>query len=139
MTRFIQNDDLAAPAAKTIELQIFEIDGGFAWSYSSKRAITVSFAMPIEIKLKNHTDAKASIFNYASSGMYASTVTPALHSPISSFALDKDGQSVTFTISLFPNQLIDFGVFVLIEQSGRPDVILFCDPQASNDPIKTPP
>jgi hypothetical protein len=132
MARFIQHDDPAAPMAKTVELDILETNGKFTWSYSSTRVIRVKLGMSIEIKLKNYTDAKASILDYASTGVHGP------HSPISLFTLGKDQQSATFTIDLFARQLIDFGVFVKIEKSGSPDVILFCDPQASNDPIKDP-
>jgi hypothetical protein len=141
MTRFLHSGDLAAYGNKTIEaangtrtieLEISEKDSEFTWSYKNRHIIIDCSAMPVEIKLKNRTDAAASITNYASSGVSNT------RSPISSFELGKDSQSATFTISLLPNQLIDFGVFVMIEQHGKPAAILFCDPQASNDPIKNP-
>lgn len=132
MTRFIHNDDLGMPDTKAIELEITKKDQQYTWSYSNKRVIISSFPTPVEIKLRNKTGEPAAFMdNYASTGVSDE------YSPISSLELGKGGQSITFMISLYKYQLIDFGVFVVIEQSGG-QVILFCDPQASNDPIKTP-
>ncbi|NOT89368.1 MAG: hypothetical protein HOP03_14480 [Lysobacter sp.] len=137
MTRFLHGGDLAAQGPRTIELDISEKDHEFRWSYKNRHVIIDSSAMPVEIRLNNRTDATAYIANYASTGV-SSTDVSNIRSPISSFELGKDSQSATFTISLLPNQLIDFGVFVMIERRGEPATILFCDPQASNDPIKNP-
>jgi hypothetical protein len=134
MTRFIYNEDLAAAESKLIiELNITGgMSEGFNWSYSDNTIIIGKNVLHIEVKLKNHTTALAAITNYASTGITDQ------QRPInkSSFSIGRDAQSASFAIELLPNQLLNFGLFVELT-IGDTIVTLFCDPQASNDPIKT--
>ncbi len=132
MTRFVQNDHLGADGIKILELTISDTSSGFTWSYSSKRIITGKSATPVEVKLVNNTSADVAIVDYASTGVSD------LHSPIAEFELNSNQQLATFLIELYPRQLIDFGLFVSVKPAGEPPIILFCDPQASNDPIVRP-
>ncbi|MEQ1514458.1 MAG: hypothetical protein ABL934_17515 [Lysobacteraceae bacterium] len=134
MTRFIRNDDLTAPETAHIQLTLWGIHGYYSWSYSNAFLILGGDTTPVEIELENATSdgSSAAISNYASTGVTEK------HSPISAFGLPPGGNSAVFKISLIPGQLIDFGVFVTIAQGDHPPTTIFCDPQASNDPIKTP-
>lgn len=130
MTRIAQGNQLTVLPNETIFLELFEVDGVLMWFYSES-IITVNAPNTyIRIALINRTAAKAAIIDYASTGVSQD------HSPIGKFDASPDGQSAVFPISLLPNQLIDFGVFVSIVGDNI-DRTIFCDPQASNDPIKT--
>lgn len=131
MTRFVRNDDQAASGAKHLKLTITGVHGTYSWSYSNASLILGGETGRVEIELKNETSdgSSASIFNYASTGMTETC------SPIKSFELSPGGHLAVLTIGLLRHQLIDFGVFVKMTH-GRKETTLFCDPQASNDPVK---
>lgn len=130
MTRIAHGKQVDVLPNETIFLELFEVDGALMWFYSES-IITINAPKTyIRIALINRTAGKASIVDYASTGISQD------HSPIGKFDASPDGQSAVFPISLLPNQLIDFGVFVSIVGGGI-DRTIFCDPQASNDPIKT--
>lgn len=136
MTSFVYNEKSPVPnGPRTIDLTITEgPNKTLAWAYSHKHIILNGSVAEILIQLINKTQALAAIATYASSG-----VTEA-QQPIKSdsFCRRGDGQAASFSISLLPNQLVNFGVFVSLLWPDGSETMLFCDPQASNDPIKTP-
>jgi hypothetical protein len=130
MTRIAHGKHPNVPHELTLSLKMLE-NGHIHWSYSEKVIIVDADPREIRIVLNNETDLEAKITTYASTG-----VSPR-RSPIKSHKLKRDGQSIEIQIQLLKNQLIDFGVFVHLWGDGV-DTTIFCDPQASNDPIKTP-
>lgn len=130
MTRIAHGNHPDVPHELTLSLRILE-NGNIHWSYSEKVIILDAQPKEILIVLKNETHLEAEITSYASTGVSHR------HSPIKSHKLNRDGKSIEIQIGLLPNQLIDFGVFVHVWGNGV-DKTIFCDPQASNDPIKTP-
>ncbi len=132
MTRFIRNNNLIAQEIPPIHLTLSRINGHCSWSYSVPMLTLSDSSAHVEIELKYFTNDGSS----AAISAYASTGVSAEHGPISSFKLPPGGNSAAFDIALFDGQLIDFGVFVTITQGVKPPVTIFCDPQASNDPIK---
>lgn len=135
MTRLVHRDGRPAPAPIPLTLTIFENEnGGYAWAYSDNLLLVPGGVASIRIVLKNATEngARARVNDFASTGMTQR------NSPIKSFSPEHDGRAAILELGLLPNQLIDFGVFVEVTRTGHDTVILFCDPQASNDPIKTP-
>lgn len=130
MTRIAHGNLRNMPQNETIFLTLFEADGVLMWFYSESIITINAPTSYVRIALINRTDAKAAIVDYASTGVSQG------HSPIGKFEASPDGQSAVFPISLLPNQLIDFGVFVSVV-GDNVDQTIFCDPQASNDPIKT--
>lgn len=135
MTSFVYNDHLPIPnAPRVIQLTITECtDHTLIWQYSEKHLIVGKSEAEIIIQLVNKTLAKSVITTFASSGVTEN------HVPIKaqSFHVPEDGQSASFPVSLLPNQLVNFGVFVHLVWASGAEMTLFCDPQASNDPIKT--
>lgn len=128
MTRITHGTYANVSDQLTLSLKMLE-NGDIHWSYSQKVLIVKTGSDIVSIVLDNQTGLDAKITSYASTG-----VSPR-RSPIKSHKLSRDGQSIELKIGLLPNQLIDFGVFVDFPDI---DMTLFCDPQASNDPIKTP-
>jgi hypothetical protein len=135
MTRFIHRPKPIKPQDTTVYLTISGVYGHYSGSYSTRSLIFHDLSADITIKIVNKTldGISVKIDNYASTGVAGS------NDPIDNFTVKHCGQSATFTLNLLEHQLIDFGVFVVIETEGKTEpTILFCDPQASNDPIKTP-
>lgn len=131
MTRFVRNGDPAVSENGPLMLTITGKYGAYQGTYSNNLVLIGHGKTTIEIQLLNETDdASATIADYSSTGVTAK------QSPIKRFAPSPDRQSAIMTISLHPHQLIDFGVFVEVSDGRHPTTILFCDPQASNDPIK---
>lgn len=130
MTRIAHGNHRNGRPNATLNLELFEQDGVVLWSYSENLILVDTPSTDIRIVLVNRTGAKASILDYASTGVSQG------HSPIRPFVSSPDGQSAVFQLNLLPNQLIDFGVFVSLVGDNI-DTTIFCDPQASNDPIKT--
>ncbi len=132
MTRFVRNGDPTIPEIPRILLAISGSHGAYRGTYSSNLVLIGGGKTTIGIELVNETTdgSSAVITDYSSTGVTAR------HSPIKPFKPSDDGQSALMTIRLHPNQLIDFGVFVAMTYGGQHPTIIFCDPQASNDPIK---
>lgn len=130
MTRIAHGNHRNVRPNAPLYLEIFELDGVVLWSYSESMIIVDTPSTDIRIVLVNRTSAKAAIVDYATTGVSQG------HSPIKPFGRSPDGQSAVFQLNLLPNQLIDFGVFVSLVGDNI-DTTIFCDPQASNDPIKT--
>lgn len=132
MTRFIRNSGPIKPEILSIQLTITGSHGNYSGTYSSNLVLLGEGKTTIEIELLNETTdgSTAVITDYSSTGVTAK------HSPIKAFEPINDGQSALMTIRLHPHQLIDFGVFVELKYGKQIPTLLFCDPQASNDPIK---
>ena len=132
MTRFVRKGDSTIPEIPRILLAITGSHGGYRGTYSSDLVLIGGGKTTIGIELVNETTdgSSAAITDYSSTGVTAR------HSPIKPFIPSDDGQSALMTIRLHPHQLIDFGVFVEVRHGKHPPTIIFCDPQASNDPIK---
>ncbi len=133
MSRYLHNRDFPSPGIERIQLKITGSHPNYLWSYSKGAVILGDAPTVIEIDLHNDTldKSKATLTTYASSGVTAK------HSPIMSFATYNSGQSAVLTIGLLPHQVVDFGLFVDLTHEKHPTMTIFCDPQASNDPIKT--
>lgn len=130
MTRLAQKDHHKPSDEVTLTLTLtMAKNGDIDWFYSEKVIILGAESSKIRIVLDNRTGLEAKITTYASTGVSAR------HSPIKFLGLGPNDHSIEIRLTLLPNQLIDFGVFVHF-----PDIekTIFCDPQASNDPIKTP-
>lgn len=132
MTRFIRNGGPIAPEIPCIQLLITGSHGKYRGTYSSNLVLLGDSKTTIEIKVINETTdgSTASITDYSSTGVSEK------QSPIKAFEPSDDGQTALMTIGLHPHQLIDFGVFVELRYGKQPPTLMFCDPQASNDPIK---
>ncbi len=132
MTRFVCNDNLATLGMARIALRITGSHGNYRGTYSDNFLVLGPGNTPVEIELQNETTdgSLAAITDYSSTGVTAR------RSPIRAFKPSRDGTSAVLTISLLAHQLIDFGVFVELVYGDYPPTIIFCDPQASNDPIK---
>lgn len=132
MTRFIRNGSPIKPEIPSIQLTIAGSHGNYSGTYSSNLVLLGDGKTTIEIELVNGTTdgTTAVITDYSSTGVTAR------HSPIKAFEPSDDGQTALMTIGLHPHQLIDFGVFVELRYGRQPPTLMFCDPQASNDPIK---
>lgn len=132
MTRFIRNGSPIKPEITSIQLAITGSHGSYRGRYSSNLVLLGDGKTTIEIELLNETTdgSTAFITDYSSTGVSAK------HSPIKAFEPINEGQSALMTIRLHPHQLIDFGVFVELRYGRQPPTLMFCDPQASNDPIK---
>jgi hypothetical protein len=128
MTRITHGTYANVSDELTLSLKMSE-NGHIHWSYSQKVLIVKTGFDNVRIVLDNQTGLEAYITSYATTG-----VSPR-RSPIKSDKLSRDRQSIELKIELLPHQLIDFGVFVDFPSIHT---TLFCDPQASNDPIKTP-
>lgn len=129
MTRFIRGP-LSSEVA-CIQLTITESHGKYHFTYSDNSLVFTEHQNSVVIKLAPTTDFSAEITNYSSTGITAD------YSPITSFHVCNGGQSAKITIQLYRNQLIDFGVFVNLKNATTGvQQTLFCDPQASNDPLK---
>lgn len=132
MTRFIRNSSLVTLDIPSIQLSITGSHGNYQGEYSDNLVLLGDGKTTIKIELQNKTtDGSAAVITD-----YSSTGVTARRSPIKSFRPSQDGQSVQMTIRLHPHQLIDFGVFVELTHGNLLPTILFCDPQASNDPVK---
>ena len=133
MTRFIRNGSPITTEIPSIQLLITGSNGNYRGRYSSNLVLVGDGKTTIEIELLNETTdgTTAFITDYSSTGVSAKD------SPIKAFEPSEDGQSALMTIGLYPHQLIDFGVFVELRYGKQPPTLMFCDPQASNDPIKT--
>lgn len=134
MTRFIRNGSPITTEIPSIQLLITGSHGNYRGRYSSNLVLVGDGKTTIEIELLNETTdgTTAFITDYSSTGVSAKD------SPIKAFEPSEDGQSALMTIGLYPHQLIDFGVFVELRYGKQPPTLMFCDPQASNDPIKNP-
>ncbi len=132
MTRFIHNGSSIQPEIPPIKLLITGSHGNYRGTYSNNLVLLGDGKTTIKIELLNDTNdgSSAVITDYSSTGVTAK------HSPIKAFKTGDDGKSAHLTISLHPHQLIDFGVFVELTSGNNTLAIIFCDPQASNDPIK---
>jgi hypothetical protein len=133
MKKIIQHDELTTTEA-VIDLYISKNSGdGYRATYLSNNHLILKFGAT-EITIKLHRDdsinnsTNISITDFASTGF-----TSANASPISNFN-NNNPQVATFLLTLEKNQMIDFGVFVKIIENDGTKTILFCDPQASNDP-----
>ncbi len=125
MTRCIHKDGLDINNPVTLYLTIVQRSSGdYSWSYFPNTLFLGEGKTDIKIKLKYTAidDSKAKIAGYASTGFNNGK------SPISSTGV-KDSAFIT----ILPNQIIDFGVYIAITGGMNPTTI-FCDPQASNDP-----
>lgn len=146
MTRFISNGDQDASKGcikkgrirkVPIKLIITGSSESYRWMYSS-RFVHLDRCNPTEIDIEvlyETTDIDSAVItDYCSTGITKS------YSPIQKFTPSVAGTSsvkgkpATLTILLTDHQMIDFGVFVELKK-GKKLVTLFCDPQASNDPI----
>ncbi len=135
MTRYAHNRDHSSPAIQQIQLNIWGEYPDYQWKYSTPGVIIGDNPAVIEIELQNDANARAIITTYACTGVTAK------HSPIISFAADNGRKAplAVLTIGLRPHQVIDFGLFVELANDDKGTrTTVFCDPQASNDPIKTP-
>lgn len=130
MTRITHLNGRNAEPEVVLLLTIWQTGDTIKWSYS-KDLIIVNEQTHISILLANQTSLKANITSYASTGVSAE------HLPLKTSEQNDAGQWIRLQLSLLPNQLIDFGVFVHLVGDDI-DTTIFCDPQASNDPIKTP-
>lgn len=132
MTRFIRNGSPITPEIPRIQLLITGSHGNYRGTYSSSLVLLGDGRTTIEIEVLNETTDGSTAFITD----YSSTGVTARHSPIKAFEPSDDGQTALMTIGLHPHQLIDFGVFVELRYGKQPPTLMFCDPQASNDPIK---
>lgn len=125
MTRCVHDATLDNNEPVVLYLSIVQRNSReYTWSYfprslhlgegKNEILITLRYA-PID-------DSTASITGYASTGFNGKV------SPVSS-----TGRKNSAYLTILPNQIIDFGVFVTISGGLQPKT-LFCDPQASNDP-----
>lgn len=130
MTRFIRGS--VSDKVACIQLTITESHGKYHGTYSDSSLIFTEHQNSVVIKLTPTPDNfSAEIASYSCTGITAE------YSPITSFDVGDDGQSAKITIQLYRNQLIDFGVFVNLKNTTTGvQQTIFCDPQASNDPIK---
>jgi hypothetical protein len=125
MTRCVHKHDQDTNKPVSLYLTVVQdSSGNYRWSYLPSSLFLGEGKTKIEIKLKYTPidDSSAKIAGYASTGFSdgVSPVSPA-----------KEKNSAYLTI--LPNQIIDFGVFVEVTGGANPTTI-FCDPQASNDP-----
>jgi hypothetical protein len=135
MARYAHNRDHSSPAIQQIQLNIWGEYPDYQWKYSTPAVIIGDNPAVIEIELQNKTNARAIITTYACTGVTAK------HSPIISFAADNERNAplAVLTIGLRAHEVIDFGLFVDLTNGEKGTrMTVFCDPQASNDPIKTP-
>lgn len=132
MTTFIRKDNSGTTKVPPIRLTIAGSRGNYRGWYSENFVFLGTSKTTIEIEIRNETSdgALAAITDYSSSGVTAR------RSPITSFEPSRDGTSAVLTIVSFAHELIDFGVFVEVTRDGYPPTTIFCDPQASNDPIR---
>ncbi len=138
MTKFIckpndnGNDELTSTENPPIKLVITGSYGNYGWTYFTNRILLYPGHNTVEIDLINATSdsSRAVITKH-----YSSTGVTAEHSPITKFEAGVDGQSAQVTIHLCRHQMIDFGVFVELTYDKQAPTLLFCDPQASNDPM----
>jgi hypothetical protein len=129
MTRLIHNDndnDLVGVPHAEIDLFLVKVsEGKYIWRYSHPQIITKSLDLEIVFNLKFLGDFTPSIQSFASTGF------DGVQSPLS--IVKKSDNSITLKINIKKNQIIDIGLFIKVSEAGHPKVI-FCDPQASNDP-----
>ncbi len=132
MTTFIRKDNFDTTKVPPIQLTIAGSRGNYRGWYSENFVFLGTAKTTIEIEIQNETTdgSLAAITDYSSSGVTAR------RSPITSFKPSRDGASAVLTIVSFAHELIDFGVFVELTCGDYPPTVIFCDPQASNDPIK---
>ncbi len=127
MTRFIHNSDSPPVVSAESTLTIKE-NGTFSYSPKSLILGDAWTKIIIHLNFEKPTDgATAKIASYSSS----------LPKRIDSFTVACDGKSASLCIKLKRYELIDFGVLVELTQKDGTTIHVFCDPQASNDPIKT--
>lgn len=124
MTRCVHKHDCDINKPVTLYLSVVQdSSGNYSWSYLPHSLYLGEGATEIQVRLKytQIDDSSATIAGYASTGFNSGV------SPVSNI----DGNSACLT--MLPNQIIDFGVFVEVKGGTNPTTI-FCDPQASNDP-----
>lgn len=147
MTKFIHNPALILPmesrsSSETcapdkkrfeVELTIVRVDGRYKWWYSNPLIVVRDMQIDVYLNLNfmSRDPAWAEISSYASSGVSSGK------KPIFNFNTEKNNQSASFKLNLEEHEMIDFGIFVTVHDQNKNPDILFCDPQASNDPIKT--
>lgn len=120
-------------ATQTIILTISGKPGKYHGRFDRDLIVTTEQKTNIRIELRNATESQAtiSILDYATTGVTAT------HKPIERFSIAPDKLSAEFYLSMLSNQLIDFGLSILVLTQTSTGMILeylFCDPQASNDP-----
>jgi hypothetical protein len=128
-----QRDECETEGAEnevTLSLVIFFASGRIRWFYEQNQIIIGPGTTKATIVLNNllPDGMKVSIDEYATTGISRT------NNPIAGFSPSSDGSSAKFELSLLDNQLIDFGVFVLVNTANGDSQVIFCDPQASNDP-----
>ena len=124
MPRFIAHSG-QAQSVINFTLTLSGSEGNYTGLFSPSYVAMVPRSSTVTVTLINNTDGTAAFKNYASTGFIGGK------SPISSFKV-KNG---SFNLTLQEHQLIDFGYLMCITFNGTPYCI-FCDPQASNDPIQ---
>ncbi|MFD0726659.1 hypothetical protein [Lysobacter brunescens] len=136
MTRFARHHRKHDDAAGHVELilNIRTTRNGYEGSYSEPHFFVKHRTTHVRIDLTYDKALIARITNYASSGLGL------FRRPIRGFHIENDGQTARFRMHLRPHQLINFGMFIDVGplDGKTPMQTIFCDPQASNDPTKTP-
>jgi hypothetical protein len=136
MTRFARHHRKHDDAAGHVDLilNIRATRNGYEGSYSEPQFFVKHRNTPVRIDLTYDKSLTAKITNYASSGQGL------FRGPIRGFRIENDGNTARFRMHLRPHQLINFGMFIDVYPDGRKEQVqtIFCDPQASNDPTKTP-
>lgn len=120
-------------ASIDMALTIVEVNGRYKWWYSDPLIIVRSPSVTVNLRLNfmSLDGTRARILCHACTGVTRK------HSPIRHFHRHDDC-SASFELSLRKHQMVDFGIFVEVQGWGcNLPSTLFCDPQASNDPIKT--
>ncbi|MFZ2751853.1 MAG: hypothetical protein WAZ48_00230 [Lysobacteraceae bacterium] len=124
MPRFIAHSG-QAQSAINFTLTLTGSEGKYTGLFSPSLIPMAPGSSTVTVTLVNQTDGTAAFKNYASTGFIGGK------SPIASFK----ARNGSFNLTLQDHQIVDFGYLVCITFNGAPYYI-FCDPQASNDPIQ---
>jgi hypothetical protein len=113
----------------TLTLTISGSAGAYSFAYNQTHTRVVDGNDSLTISLSNATTDRpqAAIYlqNFASTSVSAMGPPPTFGPGVT---------SVTFSLDLPPNLLVDFAMFVAVTPAGGPTTILYCDPQIGNDP-----
>ncbi len=136
MTRFARHHRKHDDAEGHVDLilNIRDTGNGYEGRYSEPHFFVKHRTTHVRIDLTHDKSLVAKITNYASSGLGL------FYGPIRGFCIENDGKTARFRMHLRRHQLINFGMFIDVgpRDGKEPVQTIFCDPQASNDPTKTP-
>ena len=144
MGNIIHSSYLAATSTPAISLTV---TGSSATGYQATYTAGSTIFLPVGISKISITlnanfgdSSSAVIYSYASTnvtGELSQLSVKDYKTPVTNFYIAQIGFPGSITLQLLPNQVVYFGLLVLITPAQGNAITLFCDPQASNDPKTT--